>query len=152
MLGRESLALQGFPIGVLDVMQALVRREEDKLTERLFGDLAGNMVSTPVMLAVVMATMTVLDWRPPVEVLEEAVAAAAHEEIEDEPAATGIDEVEVKTEEMPGSDGGVLSTDEGLMMAAAPPPPAKRGGILSRVVTAPALGVVVLGTGPALVF
>ena len=59
-LGRENLALQGFPI---DDVVALVDNQFSKLREGLLSDLAGNAVSTPVFLAMLMATMASVTWQ-----------------------------------------------------------------------------------------
>ena len=58
LLGREALVLQGFP-------------SQDETLSELFGsfselqmaDLAGNMVSTPVMLAMAMTAISAASWR-----------------------------------------------------------------------------------------
>ena len=38
--------------------------EGEEFTEKALGDLAGNMVSTPVMLGAVMSTMAAVTWLP----------------------------------------------------------------------------------------
>ena len=58
LLGRESLWVQGFPIGDEDVSHIL-----DTVSEAHLADLAGNMVSTPVFLGLVMASIAALPWR-----------------------------------------------------------------------------------------
>ena len=58
LLGREALWLQGFPILEKSVAPVLEGESESFLT-----DLAGNMVSTPVLLALVLSTMSALSWR-----------------------------------------------------------------------------------------
>ena len=58
VLGRENLALQGFPIDIIDKMKG-------SFTETLITDLAGNMVSTTVFLAILMSAMASLSWIPP---------------------------------------------------------------------------------------
>jgi hypothetical protein len=58
LLGREALWLQGFPILEKSVAPVLEDESESFLT-----DLAGNMVSTPVLLALLLSTMSALSWR-----------------------------------------------------------------------------------------
>ena len=58
VLGRESLALQGFPIELLE-HSMFAKFPESKLQ-----DLAGNMVSTTVFLAIMMATVCSVSWHP----------------------------------------------------------------------------------------
>ena len=55
------MALQGFPIAVIDDMAGTLR---DDLKEPLLTDLAGNMVSVPVMLAIAMSTFASVSWAP----------------------------------------------------------------------------------------
>ena len=69
MLGRESLALQGFPIKILETMD-----ETGKIwNENTLMSLAGNMVSTPVMLCAVMCTMAAMPWTEIPEPVPDAV-------------------------------------------------------------------------------
>ena len=56
MLGREALALQGFP--VTKVRSLLL----DMAGETLMLDLSGNMMSLTVVLAMVMALFTSISW------------------------------------------------------------------------------------------
>ena len=56
LLGEETMILQGFPIANLP---ALVRETPN----HLLNDLAGNAVSMPVLLALVMSTVSAVDWR-----------------------------------------------------------------------------------------
>ena len=58
VLGRESLALQGFPIAILD------HQKFAKFLESDLQDLAGNMVSTTVFLAIMIATVCSVSWLP----------------------------------------------------------------------------------------
>ena len=58
VLGRESLWLRGFPLDVIDDMKG------DFLKEPLFTDLAGNMVSTPIFLAMAQSIMAAVSWQP----------------------------------------------------------------------------------------
>ena len=58
LLGREALWSQGFPILEKSVAPVLEGENESFLT-----DLAGNMVSTPVLLALLLSTMSALSWR-----------------------------------------------------------------------------------------
>ena len=62
ILGRECLLLQGFPISLKMLENPASARET--YSENFLGDLAGNMVSTPVMLAAVMSTMAAVSWIP----------------------------------------------------------------------------------------
>ena len=55
-IGRENFFLQGFPIGILDMLKDNAFKEKD-LT-----DLAGNMVSVPVFLAILMSAVASLSW------------------------------------------------------------------------------------------
>ena len=55
MLGREALLFQGWPASLLD--------DDDAVNDRLLGDLAGNAVSLPVQLALVLSTICALPWR-----------------------------------------------------------------------------------------
>ena len=50
------MILQGFPI---ERVSDLVSRTPD----RLLGDLAGNMVATPVLLLLLMASIASVDWQ-----------------------------------------------------------------------------------------
>ena len=65
MLGIEAMIFQGWPIGGM-VIPIWVR-------DGLLQGLAGNAVSPPVMLGLVMAALTSITWRIP------AAAAAATE-------------------------------------------------------------------------
>ena len=58
------MLLQGFPIAHLDgdSFKAVTKDGKRVFSETLFQDLAGNMVSTPVMLATVIATMAAVSW------------------------------------------------------------------------------------------
>jgi hypothetical protein len=56
LIGREALLLQGFPI---DKVKALVNRTD----EQLMSQLAGNMMSLPVVLAMSMAFFASVSWR-----------------------------------------------------------------------------------------
>ena len=58
LLGPEALWLQGFPIHEKSVAPVLVSESESFLTET-----AGNMVSTPILLALLLSTMSALSWR-----------------------------------------------------------------------------------------
>ena len=58
LLGREALWLHGFPIFEESIKPLLDNESEAFLT-----DLAGNMVSTPVLLALLMSTISSLSWR-----------------------------------------------------------------------------------------
>ena len=60
------MALQGFPIAVIDDMAGTLTASD--LKEAFLTDLAGNMVSVPVMLAIAMSTFASVSWAPvPVE-------------------------------------------------------------------------------------
>lgn len=56
LLGREALLLQGYPI------HRMARTMAD-LPERFLQDLAGNAVSLPVSLALVMASIHAISWK-----------------------------------------------------------------------------------------
>lgn len=56
MLGREALVLQGFPIGLRPDLTA-------EFTEGFMQDLAGNMMTLPVLLAMVVSTIAALPWK-----------------------------------------------------------------------------------------
>ena len=119
VLGREALALQGFPIDRLDepaVREFIKEKEDNEIasTEPFFGDIAGNMVSTPVMLAIVMSTLVAVSWAEPKIVAEVA----------EQPAPS-----------LPQSL--LQSLPQSLPRQAEDPPLQKPGGILSRVFTAP---------------
>ena len=58
LLGREALWLQGFPIESEHVAGRLHEDTEDFLCE-----VAANMLSLPVLLAVFMASVSSLSWR-----------------------------------------------------------------------------------------
>ena len=62
-------------IGRREEKEEIKEREDKDATssEPLFRDIAGNMVSTPVMLAIVMSTFVAVDW---VEVATEPKTAA----------------------------------------------------------------------------
>ena len=67
VLGRERLALQGFPARVLDSgafnrVRPRTKCAKPEFTENIFQAIAADMVATPVMLAIVMATMAALSW------------------------------------------------------------------------------------------
>ena len=77
MLGREALALQGFP--VTSVLRVLL----DIAGETLVLDRSGNMLSLTVVLAMVVALFTCISWAgstapdaPPATEEEEEVMAA----------------------------------------------------------------------------
>ncbi len=55
LLGREALALQGFPI-------ARCKETADENSERFMQDLAGNAMSLPVALAILMSALMALPW------------------------------------------------------------------------------------------
>ena len=59
LLGREALTFQGFPVDH-DRIQSIIK----DFTEQFLQDLAGNMVATPVLLALAAATISSLTWRP----------------------------------------------------------------------------------------
>lgn len=56
MLGREALAIQGFPIEVLPDLAS-------KYSEPFMLDLAGNMMTLPVLLALILSTLVALPWK-----------------------------------------------------------------------------------------
>ncbi len=60
MLGREALLLQGFPLcRVAPLLDA------GGFSERFLQDLAGNMVSLPVLLAILTGACAAVDWAGP---------------------------------------------------------------------------------------
>ena len=59
VLGRESLFLQGFPI---DFVDRIVDRNGQPFSECLLNDLAGNMVSVPVFLAMLASAIGSVSW------------------------------------------------------------------------------------------
>ena len=58
LLGREALVLQGFPS-----QDATLSELIGSFSENQMADLAGDMVSTPVMLAMAMAAISAVSWR-----------------------------------------------------------------------------------------
>ena len=62
VLGRESLALQGFPIDIIPHMGGMGGASE--FSENTLTDLAGNMVSTTVFLALLSSTIAAVSWLP----------------------------------------------------------------------------------------
>ena len=58
LLGREALVLQGFPSRAPTFSKLI-----GSFSEVQMADLAGNMVSTPVMLAMAMAAISAVSWR-----------------------------------------------------------------------------------------
>ena len=58
LLGREALALQGFPIEVLDIMDP----DGTLWSEATLHDLAVNMLSAPVMLCDVMVAIEAVSY------------------------------------------------------------------------------------------
>ena len=60
LLGREAMLFQGFPINMMDSVL-------DQFSSHLLTDLAGNMVSCPVMLALAMAAVASVSWRSSVD-------------------------------------------------------------------------------------
>ena len=58
LLGREALVLQGFPVNDKRI-QPIIK----DFSESFLQDLAGNMVATPVLLALAAASVSSLTWR-----------------------------------------------------------------------------------------
>ena len=58
LLGREALVLQGFPSQDPSLSELIANT-----SEALMADLAGNMVSTPIMLTMAMAVISSVSWR-----------------------------------------------------------------------------------------
>ena len=58
LLGREALVLQGFPSQDTSLSELI-----ENTSEALMADLAGNMVSTPIMLTMAMAAISSVSWR-----------------------------------------------------------------------------------------
>ena len=57
LLGREALLFQGYPISA-------VAQIADAVPELFLQDLAGNVVSLPVLLAIVQSTFLSVSWKP----------------------------------------------------------------------------------------
>ena len=58
LLGREALVLQGFPSQDPTLSELI-----ESFSEIQMADLAGNMVSTPVTLALAMAAISAVSWK-----------------------------------------------------------------------------------------
>ena len=58
LLGREAMVLQGFPVDD-ERIQGVI----EEFPESFLQDLAGNMVATPVLLALAAASVSSLTWR-----------------------------------------------------------------------------------------
>ena len=58
LLGREALVLQGFPSEDPTLSELIAAFSEAQMA-----DLAGNMVSTPIMLTMAMAAISAVSWR-----------------------------------------------------------------------------------------
>ena len=121
LLGRESFWLQGFPIDIIDNMKMPVK-------ESTLIDLAGNMVSTPVFLAMIQSTLAAVTWR----------VATPCQEAEAEPATDDLDESmlgDLLKAVEPPTDGG--DVNDGLMHGPAGLADVgvkrRRGGLLARV-------------------
>ena len=70
LLGKEALVLQGFPSRDPTLSELI-----DSYSENQMADLAGNMVSTPVMLAMAMAAISAVSWKDvPIYALPRATA------------------------------------------------------------------------------
>ena len=120
VLGREALALQGFPINRLDepeVREFIQEMEHKEIasTDRLFGDIAGSMVATPVMLAIVMSTLMAVSWVEPPKIVAE---------VAEQPAPN-------MPQNLP------QSLPQNFPFQPEDPPLQKHGGVLSRILTAP---------------
>ena len=57
MLGQEAMLLQGYPM-------ACVPEQVANTSNNQLATLAGNAVSVPVLLALMMAAVAAVDWRP----------------------------------------------------------------------------------------
>lgn len=73
-LGREAMLLQGFPLPQPESPMSCV-------PERMWQELAGNMVSLPCCMSILMAMLAAVDWRkkPVVEVASSEELEAADE-------------------------------------------------------------------------
>ena len=71
-LGREAFLFQGFPT-------ARVQQLVDVTSERLMGDIAGNMMSTTVVLATLMSMFASVSWRSDVQVSAADLTTSAGE-------------------------------------------------------------------------
>ena len=74
LLGREALVLQGFPSEDPSLSELIASASEAQMA-----DLAGNMVSTPILLALAMAAISSVSWkeRPRAQASTTAEACAA---------------------------------------------------------------------------
>ena len=57
MLGREALLFQGWPASLIP--------DDDVVSDHLLQDLAGNAVSLPAQLALMLSTFCAVPWRTP---------------------------------------------------------------------------------------
>ena len=84
LLGEEMLLLHGFPVSAVS---DLVNKTENQV----MADLAGNMVSVPIMLILLMSSVACVEWsdvdRVPRFAAEEAIAS---EDIEAATYALGL--------------------------------------------------------------
>ena len=123
------------------------REEKDVMSsEPLFCDIAGNMVSTTVMLAIVMSTFVAVSWAEAATEPKIAEEAATEAKIAADAATETKIAAEAATEAMK-IWAEVAEEPAPLLQQSSPqsvpqnfplePPPLKHGGILARVFTAP---------------
>ena len=111
LLGRESLWLQGFPIAD-PIVEVILNSEQ----EGFLNDLAGNMISTPVMLSLIMTSIASLSWR---------TSAPAHELSE-------LSEIVARVEQDAAYESFALCAGTTPPPAPSPSPSGLRSGILKR--------------------
>ena len=114
-------------------------------SEPLFCDIAGDMVSTTVMLAIVMSTFVAVSWAEAATEPKIAEEAATEAKIAADAATEAKIAAEAATEPKIAAEAAEepapnlpQSLPQSLPQNFPPePPPLKRGGILERVFTAP---------------
>ncbi|MED5251293.1 MAG: hypothetical protein VX811_04445, partial [Pseudomonadota bacterium] len=123
LLGRKALALQGFPIEVLDIMDP----DGTLWSEATLHDLAVNMVSAPVMLCAVMVAIEAAPW---IDIKQEHIV----EDQDEDDAVTRHgpvpDTAEAEQEGAVAASGPPSLDDTDLEVR--PPPTKFRRGLLSR--------------------
>ena len=83
LLGEEMLLLHGFPVSAVS---DLVNRTENQV----LADLAGNMVSSPIMLILLMSSVACVEWSDVDRIPWCAEEATASEDIETATYALGL--------------------------------------------------------------
>ena len=123
ILGRENLLLQGFPIDIIENMPG-------NFKETNFTELAGNMVSTPVFLAMFMTAMASVSWVPQDEALGDACSvgeSCVSEDAEDKEEAKEEDDLFATV------FGGIGAAEKRDGLLEGPPSLKRKGGLLHRV-------------------